>query len=86
MEGHAKPDDTETIRLNFERHVTESNLMRPKVHFDVDEVLSRTAPFVRDFQVHLITNMSELVVIGKLTPDDVGAVPNVFIGTVVVEL
>jgi hypothetical protein len=29
--------------------------------------------------------MSRLAVIGKLTPVDVGAVPNVFIGTAVVE-
>jgi hypothetical protein len=34
---------------------------------------------------HLMTNASN-VAIGKLTPDAVGAVPNVFIGTVVVEM
>jgi hypothetical protein len=39
------------------------------------------------FAFHLITNMSKVtVVLGKLTPVDVGAVPNVFIGTVVDEM
>jgi hypothetical protein len=38
------------------------------------------------FASHLMTNASMPVVIGKLTPVDVGAVPNVFIGTVVVEI
>ena len=45
-------------------------------------VNAETAPA----EVHLITNASVPVEIGKLNPDAVGAVPNVFIGTVVVEL
>jgi hypothetical protein len=43
-------------------------------------------PATVPFAFHLMTNASLVVpgVIGKLTPDAVGAVPNVFIGTVAV--
>jgi hypothetical protein len=43
-------------------------------------------PASEPFAFHLMTNASLAVpaVIGKLTPDAVGAVPNVFIGTVAV--